>query len=141
MAAFERMANLATKAAVEGRPHCRIHAPLIQMTKAQIIRRGTNWASTTRLTHSCYDPDAAGRPCGHCDACLCGCGALPRPDSTDPVVYAAMRVAEIYRSVQGEGRLTGMPRPSCGPAVATAAAASAIRPTPAGSPRGTNRRG
>jgi 7-cyano-7-deazaguanine synthase len=68
--AFERMANLATKAGVEGRQRLRIHAPLIDLTKAQIIQRGLELGVDYSLTHSCYDPDQAGRACGTCDSCL-----------------------------------------------------------------------
>jgi 7-cyano-7-deazaguanine synthase len=68
--AFERMANLATKAGVEGRRRLRIHAPLIDLTKAQIIQRGRELGVDYSLTHSCYDPDPAGRACGTCDSCL-----------------------------------------------------------------------
>jgi 7-cyano-7-deazaguanine synthase len=70
IAAFEKMANLATKGAVEGRRPVRIHAPLIHWSKAQIIRRGLELGVDYRLTTSCYDPTAEGRPCGQCDACL-----------------------------------------------------------------------
>ena len=67
--AFETMANLATKAGVEGR-RLRIHAPLLAMTKAEIIGRGLELGVDYGLTHSCYDPDTSGRPCGHCDSCV-----------------------------------------------------------------------
>jgi 7-cyano-7-deazaguanine synthase len=70
IAAFEVMANLATKAAVEGRQQVRIHAPLSALTKAEIIRRGLELGVDYGLTHSCYDPGPAGRPCGACDSCL-----------------------------------------------------------------------
>jgi 7-cyano-7-deazaguanine synthase len=70
IAAFERLANLATKAGVEGSLRFKIHTPLIQMTKAQIIRRGVDLGVDYALTHSCYDPDSQGRPCGACDSCL-----------------------------------------------------------------------
>jgi 7-cyano-7-deazaguanine synthase len=70
IAAFETMANLATKAGVEGTQHLRIHTPLINLTKAQIIRRGLELGVDYSLTHSCYDPDLSGRPCGTCDSCL-----------------------------------------------------------------------
>lgn len=69
IAAFEQMANLATKAGVEGR-RLRIHAPLVHWTKAHIIRRGLDLGVDYSLTHSCYDPDSAGRACGSCDSCL-----------------------------------------------------------------------
>ena len=68
IAAFERMAGLATRAGVEGRA-ARMHAPLIQLTKAEIIRRGLALGVDYALTRSCYDPDEAGRACGHCDSC------------------------------------------------------------------------
>lgn len=70
IAAFEQMANLATKAGVEGRQHLKIHAPLIELTKAQIIERGLALDVDYSLTHSCYDPDPAGRACRRCDSCL-----------------------------------------------------------------------
>jgi 7-cyano-7-deazaguanine synthase len=70
IAAFERMANLATAAGVEGRQQLKIHTPLIQLTKAQIIRKGTDLGVDYALTSSCYDPGPDGRPCGACDSCL-----------------------------------------------------------------------
>jgi len=69
IAAYQRMADLATKAGVEG-SRLRIHTPLIQMTKAQIIRKGRELDVDFDLTLSCYDPTPDGKPCGHCDACL-----------------------------------------------------------------------
>ena len=68
--AFERMANLATKAAVEGHSPLRIHAPLITLSKCAIISLGCQLGVDYALTHSCYDPDSTGRPCGLCDSCL-----------------------------------------------------------------------
>jgi 7-cyano-7-deazaguanine synthase len=68
--AFEKMANLATKAGMEGRTHTRIHTPLIALTKAGIIALGLELGVDYGLTHSCYDPTPAGRPCGGCDSCL-----------------------------------------------------------------------
>jgi 7-cyano-7-deazaguanine synthase len=67
--AFERMANLATKAAVEGRHRVKIHTPLIRMTKAEIIRMGLELGVDYSLTSSCYDPGPDGAPCGSCDSC------------------------------------------------------------------------
>jgi 7-cyano-7-deazaguanine synthase len=67
---FERMANLATKAAVEGRTRMVIHTPLIRLSKAGIVKLAAELELDFRLTHSCYDPDAGGRPCGACDSCL-----------------------------------------------------------------------
>ena len=68
--AFERMANLATKAGVEGRARLRIHAPLIRLSKGEIIKLGRDTGVDFAWTHSCYDPDERGRPCGECDSCL-----------------------------------------------------------------------
>ena len=68
--AFERMANLATKAGVEGRTKLTIRAPLMHLNKAQIVETAHSLGLDFSLTHSCYDPDASGRPCGQCDACL-----------------------------------------------------------------------
>jgi 7-cyano-7-deazaguanine synthase len=70
IAAFTAMANLATKASVEGRLHYNIHAPLIRWSKAEIIRRGIELGVDYSLTHSCYDPDPRGVSCGRCDSCL-----------------------------------------------------------------------
>jgi 7-cyano-7-deazaguanine synthase len=68
--AFERMANLATKAGVEGRQALKIHTPLIAMSKAEIIRLGLELGVDYSLTSSCYDPSPSGEPCGSCDSCL-----------------------------------------------------------------------
>ena len=68
--AYERMANLATKAGVEGRTQLRIHTPLLHLTKAGIVKLGKELGLVFGLTFSCYDPVADGRPCGQCDACL-----------------------------------------------------------------------
>ena len=68
--AFERMANLATKAGVEGRMRFRIHTPLSRLSKVEIVRLGAELGVDFRLTHSCYDPEPNGRPCGACDSCL-----------------------------------------------------------------------
>jgi 7-cyano-7-deazaguanine synthase len=81
--AFERMANLATKAGVEGTQRLTIHAPLMQLTKEGIIRRGLELGVDYSATQSCYDPDAEGRACGACDACqlrLRGFAAVGVPD-------------------------------------------------------------
>ena len=69
IAAFERMANLATKAGVEGKQHLTIHTPLIHMCKADIIRKGLELGVDYDLTFSCYDPLPDGTACGHCDSC------------------------------------------------------------------------
>ena len=68
--AYQRMANLATKAGVEGRTRLRIHTPLLNLSKAQIVRLAHELGVPFGLTHSCYDPAPDGRPCGQCDACL-----------------------------------------------------------------------
>lgn len=68
--AFESLANLATKGAVEGRGRLRVHTPLISFTKAEIIRRGLALGVDYSLTTSCYDPSPDGASCGHCDSCL-----------------------------------------------------------------------
>ena len=68
--AYQRMANLATRAGVEGRTHLAIHTPLIELTKAQIVMLGRELGVPFGLTHSCYDPLPGGGPCGQCDACL-----------------------------------------------------------------------
>ncbi len=67
--AFERLANLATKAGVEGTGRFRVHAPLLKLTKAEIIREGTRLGVDYSMTLSCYDPDQLGQPCGQCDSC------------------------------------------------------------------------
>jgi 7-cyano-7-deazaguanine synthase len=87
--AFERMANLATKAAVEGRRPVTIHAPLLHMTKAQIIRRGLELGVDYSLTTSCYDPAPDGRACGECDACLLRRRGFEENGLSDPVEYVA----------------------------------------------------
>ncbi|MHC5185221.1 MAG: 7-cyano-7-deazaguanine synthase, partial [Planctomycetota bacterium] len=88
VAAFETMANLATAAAVEGRGRCNIHTPIIKMTKAQIIQTGTEIGVDYSITHSCYDPDIEGRPCGHCDSCLLRLKGFAEAGLTDPVKYS-----------------------------------------------------
>ena len=84
--AFERMARLATKAGVEGRP-LTIRAPLIGMRKAGIIRRGLELGVDFGLTHSCYDPLGPGRPCGRCDACLLRRRGFAEAGEKDPLPY------------------------------------------------------
>jgi 7-cyano-7-deazaguanine synthase len=70
IAAFEKMANLATRAAVEGRTHLRIHTPLASLNKGAIVRLGAELGVDFALTHSCYDPGKGKRPCGECDSCI-----------------------------------------------------------------------
>jgi 7-cyano-7-deazaguanine synthase len=87
VAAFERMANLATRAAVEGRQKVAIHTPLIKLTKAEIIRRGLQLGVDYRWTISCYDPDPEGRACGRCDSCLLRLKGFAEAGATDPIAY------------------------------------------------------
>ena len=84
--AFERMANLATRAGVEGCKPLTIHAPLIRMTKAQIIREGLKLGVDFALTSSCYDPGPAGRPCERCDACLLRAKGFAEAGVADPLL-------------------------------------------------------
>jgi 7-cyano-7-deazaguanine synthase len=92
IAAYERMANLATKRAVEGQ-RLRIHAPLIGLSKAEIIRRGTELSVDYSLTRSCYDPSDAGEACGHCDSCLLRLKGFAENGMEDPAPYRANAVA------------------------------------------------
>ena len=85
--AFEQMANLATKASVEGHLTIRIHTPLIHLTKAQIIQRGVALGVDYSLTHSCYDPDDQGRACGLCDSCLLRKKGFAEAGIPDPTRY------------------------------------------------------
>ena len=86
--AFERMANLATAAAVEGEEKFSIHAPLISLSKAQIIRTGLSLGVDYALTHSCYDPAPDGAACGCCEACRIRLEGFAAADAKDPVRYA-----------------------------------------------------
>ncbi len=85
--AFETMANVATRMGVEGR-RITIHAPLIELTKGQIIRRGLELGVDFSLTFSCYDPDAGGRPCGRCDSCLLRAAGFREAGTADPALRA-----------------------------------------------------
>jgi 7-cyano-7-deazaguanine synthase len=85
--AFETMANLATKAAVEGSQRLHIHTPLIQLTKAQIIQRGLELGVDYGLTHSCYDPGPDGASCGQCDSCLLRLKGFGEVGLIDPIAY------------------------------------------------------
>ena len=87
IAAFERLANVATKAGVEGQLEFKVHTPLVDLTKAEIIRRGTALGVDYGLTHSCYDPDAAGRSCGRCDSCLLRLKGFAEAGLADPLEY------------------------------------------------------
>jgi 7-cyano-7-deazaguanine synthase len=84
--AFERMANLATKAGVEGRARLKIHTPLIRLSKAEIVKLGTKLGLDFSLTHSCYDPDPAGHPCGQCDSCVLRRKGFEEAGIQDPLI-------------------------------------------------------
>ncbi|MFG0252258.1 MAG: 7-cyano-7-deazaguanine synthase QueC [Phycisphaerales bacterium JB038] len=84
--AFEHLANLATRAGVEGAPY-HLHTPLIAMSKAEIIRAGVDLGVDYSMTHSCYDPDAAGRACGRCDSCILRRQGFAQAGVPDPTVY------------------------------------------------------
>jgi 7-cyano-7-deazaguanine synthase len=85
--AFEKMANLATKAGVEGRQSLKIHTPLIALSKADIIRQGTELGVDYALTSSCYDPSPSGEPCGQCDSCLLRQKGFRENGIEDPLLY------------------------------------------------------
>ncbi|WP_422930677.1 7-cyano-7-deazaguanine synthase QueC [Singulisphaera sp. PoT] len=85
--AFENLANLATKAGVEGTGRFTIHAPLLLLTKEQIISRGRELGIDYGMTHSCYDPTPDGTSCGHCDACQLRLQAFAKLGLTDPIPY------------------------------------------------------
>ena len=85
--AFERLANLATKAGVEGKMKFRIQTPLIRLTKAEIIRKGLALGVDYGLTHSCYDPAPDGRACGQCDSCLLRKKGFREAGLPDPIAY------------------------------------------------------
>src|SRR5262245_10580514 len=89
IAEFQKLANLATKAGVEGTLKFRVHTPLIHMTKAEIIRRGTELGVDYSLTHSCYAPNEAGISCGHCDACHLRLKGFAEAGLADPIAYQA----------------------------------------------------
>lgn len=85
--AFESLANLATKAGVEGTQKMTIHTPLIEWSKAKIIQTGLALGVDFSLTHSCYDPDATGRACGKCDSCTLRLKGFADAGARDPVAY------------------------------------------------------
>ena len=85
--AFQRLANLATKAGVEAKRSLEIHTPLINLTKSEIIRTGLDLGVDYSMTVSCYDPDSAGRACGQCDACLLRLKGFSECGEADPVPY------------------------------------------------------
>jgi len=90
--AYEGMANLATKAGIEGRQNLKIHTPLIDLTKAQIIRRGLALGVDYGLTRSCYDPSSEGEPCGTCDSCHLRQKGFAEAGVRDPLVHKSEQV-------------------------------------------------
>jgi len=86
--AYERMANLATRAGVEGKARLKIRAPLIALTKAQIIRKGVELGVDYGITHSCYDPTDEGKACGACDSCRLRRKGFQEAGVPDPTPYA-----------------------------------------------------
>lgn len=86
--AFEQLANLATRAGVEG-AHFKIHAPLLSLTKGEIIRRGISLGVDYALTHSCYDPTPDGLACGKCDSCQLRLKGFREAGMEDPIAYAS----------------------------------------------------
>jgi 7-cyano-7-deazaguanine synthase len=84
---FESLADLATKAGVEGEDRFRVHTPLISLTKADIIRKGTELGVNYSLTHSCYDPHEQGLSCGHCDSCRLRQKGFAEAGLVDPIRY------------------------------------------------------
>ena len=91
IAAFERMANLATKQGVEGNAEFSIRAPLINLTKAEIIARGTSLGVDYGLTLSCYDPSPSGEACGECDSCRLRRKGFSEAGLADPITYRTAR--------------------------------------------------
>jgi len=83
--AFEALADVATRAGVEG-TRFRVHTPLIHLSKAEIIRRGIDLGLDYGLTHSCYDPAPSGRPCGHCDSCVLRAKGFAEAGVADPLL-------------------------------------------------------
>jgi len=89
VAAFAKLASVATRAGVEGNP-CRIHTPLIDWSKAEIIRQGTHLGVDYSLTLSCYQPDARGRACGRCDSCRLRREGFLAAGVADPTIYQSL---------------------------------------------------
>ena len=85
--AFEHLANLATQAGVEGTSQYKIHTPLIHWSKAEIIKKGLELGVDYSLTHSCYNPDEQGHPCGGCDSCLLRLKGFQEAGIKDPLSY------------------------------------------------------
>ena len=88
ISSFQNMANLATKSGIEGESHIKIHTPLINLTKAEIIRLGVEMGVDYSLTHSCYDPREDGTACSHCDACQLRLKGFEEVGLIDPLTYS-----------------------------------------------------
>ncbi len=88
ISSFQNMANLATKSGIEGQSHIQIHTPLINLTKAEIIRLGIEMGVDYSLTHSCYDPREDGTACSHCDACQLRLKGFEEAGLIDPLTYS-----------------------------------------------------
>ena len=95
--AFEGLARLATKAAVEGTQELQVHAPLVHLSKAEIIRRGIELGVDYSLTRSCYDPDESGAACGECDSCQLRLAGFAAADVEDPAPYQVIGTDVIAR--------------------------------------------
>ena len=89
--AYERMANLATKAGVEGTQKLKIHAPLIKLSKADIVKKGMSLGVDYSITSSCYDPGPAGEPCGSCDSCVLRAKGFAEAGIADPLIANFVR--------------------------------------------------
>lgn len=95
IAAFKRMADLATKSSVEGRQRLTIHTPLIHLSKVEIIRRGIQLGIDYGLTRSCYDPSLEGEACGHCDSCILRLRGFAEAGQKDPAPYQSGREVAV----------------------------------------------
>ncbi len=87
ISAFEQMANLAMKATIEGKIKIKIHTPLISLTKAEIVEKGTELGVDYGITHSCYDPSPEGKACGQCDSCILRRKGFKEAGIDDPTIY------------------------------------------------------
>ncbi|MEI6233954.1 MAG: 7-cyano-7-deazaguanine synthase QueC [Planctomycetota bacterium] len=100
IASYERMANLATKAGVEGKQRVKIHAPLITWRKSQIILRGLDLGVDFSLTSSCYDPESSGRACGKCDSCQIRLKGFREAGVRDPISYVSATIISGFHTLQ-----------------------------------------
>jgi 7-cyano-7-deazaguanine synthase len=98
ISAFETLANLATKAGVEGKESLKIHTPLIELSKAEIIQNGLDLGVDYAMTHSCYDPPERGISCGTCDSCQLRLKGFQEAGIKDPIKYSKVNYPQIYPS-------------------------------------------